>query len=360
MALDGVGASHSDAGPTSKHTIGFQSVANQSRIQNLLSSDTNNQIMEKSEIEGLWTHIHWLSVLEEQGTYTAAALRLGVSKSAVSQRISDLEKATGTQLVTRTTRSVRLTDAGTSLTQQVRSAYEQIARSFSSVRDSVGDIRGLVRMTAPVAFARQQLVPHLSDFLQMYPQVRIQLDVSDSLSSLAAEGYDLAVRHGFHVPETHVAWKLCDTSSVLVATREYLQRHGEPQVPEDLSAHNCLYYPRSADAPAWTFDRPKRGSKDMERQTVPIAGSFATNNSEALRDSALNHLGIALLPDFSAQAALNDGTLVQVLKGWTLKGVFANEIYLIRPYSPHVPKSVSELVGFLKQRLKGGFAAVAT
>ena len=190
--------------------------------------------MEKAEIEGLWTHIHWLSVLEEQGTYTAAAARLGVSKSAVSQRISDLEKATGTRLVTRTTRSVRLTDAGLSLTREVRGAYEQIARSFSSVRDSTGEIRGLVRLTAPVAFARQQLVPHLSEFLQQYPQVRIQLDVSDALSSLAAEGYDLAVRHGFQVPETHVAWKLCDTGSVLVATRDYLQRHGEPREPGDL------------------------------------------------------------------------------------------------------------------------------
>ncbi|CRM64464.1 MULTISPECIES: LysR family transcriptional regulator [Pseudomonas] len=308
--------------------------------------------MEKAEIEGLWTHIHWLSVLEEQGTYTAAAARLGVSKSAVSQRISDLEKATGTRLVTRTTRSVRLTDAGLSLTREVRSAYEHIARSFSSVRDQAGEVRGLVRLTAPVAFARQQLVPHLPQFLQQYPQVRIQLDVSDALSSLAAEGYDLAVRHGFQIPETHVAWKLCDTASVLVATRDYLQRHGEPGTPSELSTHNCLFYPRGADQPAWTFER---SGTHIERLTIPIAGSFATNNSEALRDAALNHLGIALLPDFSAHAALAEGKLVQVLKGWTLKGAFADEIYLIRPYSPHVPKSVSALVGFLKAQLAGGF-----
>ncbi|KRP61284.1 LysR family transcriptional regulator [Pseudomonas trivialis] len=308
--------------------------------------------MEKTEIEGLWTHIHWLSVLEEQGTYTAAAARLGVSKSAVSQRICELETATGTRLVTRTTRSVRLTDAGRSLTRDVRSAYEHIARSFSSVRDSAGDIRGLVRLTAPVAFARQQLVPHLPEFLRQHPQVRIQLDVSDALSSLAAEGYDLAVRHGFQVPETHVAWKLCDTASVLVATHDYLHRHGEPREPADLSAHNCLYYPRGVDQPAWTFER---GVKKTERVTVPIAGRFSTNNSEALRDSALNHLGIALLPDFSAHAALANGTLKQVLKGWRLKGAFADEIYLIRPYSPHVPKAVSALVVFLKERLSAGF-----
>lgn len=339
-----------------KATIGFRFVPNQSRILNLLSLYANNKTMEKAEIEGLWTHIHWLSVLEEHGTYTAAAARLGVSKSAVSQRISELEKATGTRLVTRTTRSVRLTEAGQSLTRDVRGAYAQIARSFSSVRDSVGEIRGLIRLTAPVAFARQQLVPRLAGFLQQYPQVRIQLDVSDAMSSLAAEGYDLAVRHAFQVPETHVAWKLCDTFSVLVASRDYLQHHGEPREPADLRRHNCLFYPRGTDQPAWTFGRARRGSKDLERITVPIAGSFATNNSEALRDSALNHLGIALLPDFSAQAALANGTLMPVLKDWALTGAFANEIYLIRPYSPHVPKSVTALVNYLKDTLAGGFS----
>lgn len=311
--------------------------------------------MEKTEIEGLWTHIHWLSVLEEQGTYTAAAARLGVSKSLVSQRISDLEKATGTQLVTRTTRSVRLTESGLTLTRDVRSAYERIAQSFSSVRDSAGAIRGLLRLTAPVAFARQQLVPHLVGFLHQHPDVRIQLDVSDSLSSIAAEGYDLAVRHSFQVPETHVAWKLCYTYSVLVATQVYLERKGEPKSPTDLATHNCLYYPRGTDTPAWTFERLKREAKESERLTVPITGSFATNNSEALRDSALNHLGIALLPDFSAQAALAEGKLIRVLPDWELKGAFADEIYLIRPYSPHVPKSVNALVTYLREQLCDGF-----
>ena len=126
------------------------------------------------------------------------------------------------------------------------------------------------RLTAPVAFARQQLVPHLSGFLQLYPQVRIQLDVSDALSSLAAEGYDLAVRHGFQVPETHVAWKLCDTTSVLVATHEYLQRHGKPREPGELSAHNCLFYPRGTDQPAWTFEIAALLA-DIGRATLPPA-----------------------------------------------------------------------------------------
>ncbi|MFG0359788.1 LysR family transcriptional regulator [Pseudomonas sp. zbq_11] len=306
--------------------------------------------METNEIEKLWAHIHWLSILEEQGSYTAAAARLGVSKSVVSQHLSDLEKATGTQLVTRTTRSVRLTEAGKSLTREVRSAYAHIARSFSSVRDSAATVQGLVRLTAPVAFARQHLVPHLSGFLALYPQVRIHLDVSDSLSTIAADGYDLAVRHSFRIPETHVAWKLCKTASVLVATRTYLDRAGEPQTPDDLGRHSCLYYPRGHESPVWNLER------GTERLTVPITGSFATNNSEALRDAALDHLGIALLPDFSAHDALADGRLVRVLQDWELTGAFAAEIYLVRPYSAHVPRAVNVLVNYLREKLFSGFA----
>lgn len=316
----------------------------------------NNTPMEHTEIEGLWTHIRWLAVLEEQGTYTAAAVRLGVSKSVVSQRIAELEKATGTQLVTRTTRSVRLTQAGEALTREVRDAYAQIARSFSAVRESSGTLRGLLRLTAPVAFARQQLVPLLPAFLERYPQVRIQLEVSDALTSIAAEGFDLAIRHSFQIPDTHVAWKLCDTASVLVASQGYLKRHGEPQSPEQLDGHNCLFYPRGGDQPVWTFERTTRSSTEPERITVPITGNFATNNSEALRDAALQDTGIALLPDFSAQAALAQGKLQRVLPDWTLKGAFAGEIHLIRPYSPHVPKAVGALVSYLRERLGGGFA----
>jgi DNA-binding transcriptional LysR family regulator len=315
----------------------------------------NNQIMPKVEVERLWTHVHWLAILAEQGTYTAAAIRLGVSKSAVSQRIVELEKATGLSLVLRTTRSVRLTDAGNALVRDVRSAYEQIARSFSDVRDSAGVARGLLRLTAPVAFARQQLVPVLAGFLNEYPEVRVQLDVSDQISSIASEGFDLAIRHSNQIPDTHVAWKLCATHSVLVATRSYLDRFGEPQRPEDLIEHNCLYYPRGNDTPAWAFEAPVPSQVEGKRLTVPIKGTFATNNSEVLRDAALTDLGIALLPDFSAQAGLKNGGLVQVLPTWRLVGAFPEDIYLVRPYSAHVPRAVTVFVDYLRGRFAAGF-----
>jgi DNA-binding transcriptional LysR family regulator len=127
-----------------------------------LFSIANNQIMDTQKIEGLWNHLHWLTVLAEQGSYTAAAARLGVSKAAMSQRIAELERAAGVPLVQRTTRSVRFTEAGQRLVDDTRGQYDTIAASFANVREMAGVARGVIRVTAPVAFGRQQLVPRMS------------------------------------------------------------------------------------------------------------------------------------------------------------------------------------------------------
>jgi DNA-binding transcriptional LysR family regulator len=310
--------------------------------------------VESQKISALWAHLHWLSVLAQQGSYTAAAARLGVSKAAMSQRIAELERAARVPLVQRTTRSVRLTEAGQKLVDDTRSAFEHIEHSFAQVRDLAEQPSGLIRLTAPVALARQQLVPLLAEFLRQHPEVRIELDLSDRLSSLATEGFDLAIRHTERAPDTHVAWALCTTQSVLVATRSYLRRRGEPHAPLELQSHNCLHYPRSHESPAWTFERLGR-SRPGERITVPVSGNFAANNSEALREAALSGAGIALMPDFSAQTAVQQGKLVRVLPEWKAVGAFAETIYAIRPYTPHVPRAVAALVEALRRGLAKGF-----
>ena len=322
--------------------------------------------MKEQKISDLWTHLHWLTVLAEQGSFTAAATRLGVSKAAMSQHIADLERTAGVTLVLRTTRSVRLSEAGQRLVDDTRAQFEQIAQSFAEVRDQVGVPRGLLRVTAPVAFARQQLVPRLATFLHQYPEVRLELDLSDRISSLATEGFDLAIRHTVAAPDTHVAWTLCATRSVLVASPAYLQSRGWPMSPDDLLQHSCLHYPRTQGAPAWTFEcLAVEGNEGEEgglllpsdRVTIPVSGALSANNSEALREAALTHLGIALLPDFSAQAALLSGQLVQVLPQWKPVGAFADQLYAIRPYSAHVPRAVTAFVAFLREALAGGFMA---
>lgn len=312
--------------------------------------------MDQQKISTLWGHLHWLSVLAQQGSYTAAAARLGVSKAAVSQRIAELERAARVPLVQRTTRSVRLTEAGQRLVDDTRVSFEQIAQSFEQVRDLAQQPSGLLRVTAPVALARQQLMPLLTEFLRLHPQVRIELDMADRLRSLATEGFDLAIRHTERAPDTHVAWTLCDTASVLVATKAYLRRAGAPRSPADLQQHNCLHYPRSQDTPVWSFT-PVKAAKGRETVNVPVRGSLAANNSEALREAALAGAGIALLPDFSAQDALRKGQLVPVLPDWQVDGGFGRHLFAIRPYTPHVPRAVSALVAHLREGLSGGFAA---
>ncbi|MGL6019718.1 MAG: LysR family transcriptional regulator [Gibbsiella quercinecans] len=304
--------------------------------------------------EALWTHLHWLTVLAEQSSYTRAAQRLKVSKAAVSQKIKELETQAGVPLVQRTTRSVRLTEAGANLVAALREPFAQIKQSFVGLCDSSGPLRGMVRVTAPVAFACQHLVPHITAFLHANPEVRIQLDVSNHLASLATEGFDMAIRHSDAMPETHVAWRLCATRTVMVAAPAYVRQYGMPQTPDELKQHQCLCYPRGGEQPVWAFVR--RQAAESPRLNVAVNGIFITNNSEAIRDAAASGLGIALLPDFTAQQALADGRLVELLPDWQPVGIFAESLYVVRPYTPQVSRAVAEFSRYLKAAFAQGFA----
>jgi DNA-binding transcriptional LysR family regulator len=309
--------------------------------------------MDKRRIDTLWAHVQGLAVLGQLGSFTAAAQRLGLSKAAMSARIAELERAVGLPLVHRTTRSVRLTEAGQQLADATAGAFDSIATAFAGIKDLAVAPRGLLRITAPVALARQQLVPRLPAFLRAHPEVRVELDLSDRLVPLAQEGFDLAIRHTPAPPETHVAWTLCATESVLVASRSYLRRRGLPVLPSDLSGHDCLHYLRPGEAPAWQL-LPREGG-GAAKVTVPVAGPFAANNSEALREAALGGLGIALLPDFSAQAGLASGKLQRVLPGWRPVGSFGEHLYAIRPYTPYVPRAVQAFVAHVREAFRPGF-----
>jgi len=296
--------------------------------------------------------------LAAAGSFTAAAQRLGVSKAGMSQRIRELEQATGVALVQRTTRSMRLTEAGQRLVDSTRAAFEEIGRSISSAADSAAAPRGLLRVTAPVALGRQQIVPRLPAFLREHPQVRIELELSDRLVPLSQEGFDLAIRHTSAAPDTHVAWLLCNSAAWLVATRGYLRRRGTPRAPADLAGHDCLHYLRPGERSVWSFEarRPTQGRPGQAARTsVAIAGPFAANNSEALREAALAGLGIALLPDFSAHAEIASRRLVALLPAWKPVGTFGGGLYAIHPYSPYVPRAVRALVEHLRRSLQAGF-----
>ncbi|TWO68191.1 LysR family transcriptional regulator [Caenimonas sedimenti] len=301
----------------------------------------------------VFADLHLLTVLAETRSYTQAARRLGVSKASVSARIAELERQAGLPLVHRTTRSVGLTQAGQQLVDDTGAAFERIAQSFTAVRDQAGAPRGLVRVTAPVALGRQAVAPALPEFLVRYPEIRLDLDLNDRFVNLAQEGFDVAIRHTQSPPESYVAWPLCATRSLLVASREYLIRRGVPAHPSELSGHECLSYLRATAGQSWVLER--EGGRRPERVAVNVAGPIRANNSEVLRHAALGGLGIGLLPDFSAIEHLRSGELVQVLPGWRPLGFFGDRIYALRPGAARPPRAVQCLVDHLRASLAGGF-----
>lgn len=300
--------------------------------------------------------MHALTVISQVGSFTKAAQRLGLSKAAISQRIADLERAMGQTLVARTTRSVRLSEAGRQLVEQTEASFAQITQALSTTRDAVGQPRGLLRVTAPVALGRQHVAPALSTFFKQYPQIRIELDLSDRLLPLAQEGFDLAVRHCSAPPDSHVAVKLCASRALLVASPAYLQAHGAPTHPDQLTLHACLPYLRPGPA-LWLFEKDQPDGGEPSRLRIPVQGPLRASNSEILRDAALDDLGLALLPDFTAAPALRQGALVKVLPDWQPVGFFGDAIYAVYPWSSATPRPLSLLIEHLWHSFAAGFIA---
>ena len=312
--------------------------------------------MSTDQLSPLIADLHLLTVLASTKSFTEAARRLGVSKASASMRISVLERSAGVLLVRRTTRSVGLTEAGQQLVNDMQPAFNRISESFTATKDLVGTPRGLIRVTAPVALGRQHVAACVADFLKRFPDIHIELDLTDRFVNLTNEGFDLAIRHTNAPPESHVAWALCDTRSILLASPDYLKQRGMPTHPSELSAHDCLLY-LGSHAPSWTFVRSTK-RKSSERVGVNISGSLKVNNSEVLRDALLAGLGIGLLPDFSLPLAKPQDQhpqLVRVLPDWQVQGFFSDRIYALRPWSAQVPKAVQCFVEHLRTSFAKGF-----
>ena len=217
--------------------------------------------MASDQLSPLLADLHLLTVLASTRSFTEAARRLGVSKASASMRISELERSAGVLLVRRTTRSVGLTEAGQQLVNDMLPAFGRISESYTAVKDLVGTPRGLVRVTAPVALGRQHLAPCVAAFLKQFPEIQIELELTDRFVNLANEGFDLAIRHTHTPPETHVAWVLCETRSVLMASPAYLAARGVPTHPSELSAHDCLLYLGGGHSANWTFAKSSKSAE---------------------------------------------------------------------------------------------------
>ncbi|MBB4821931.1 DNA-binding transcriptional LysR family regulator [Pseudomonas alcaligenes] len=278
------------------------------------------------------------AVLLEAGSFTRAAERLGCSKGQLSKRMRQLEQGLGATLLHRTTRRLDLTAAGAALLPEAQALLAQATRARQAVQRLQEDISGRVRITVPVSLGETFFDALLLEFTRRYPEVRVELDLSNSYRDLVTEGYDLGVRSGPHLDERLVARPLFSLEEITCAAPAYLARHGEPQVPADLAGHQCLLNTHYAGYEEWLYHRQHQ----LER--VSVAGNLASNHYSLLKKAALSGAGIARLPSYMLHDELADGRLQWLLRGYQTR---QSPVFLVHPYQGGLPRRTQVLMDYL-------------
>ena len=246
----------------------------------------------------------------EHGGFSAAARALSVTPSAVSKTITRLEARLGVRLLNRTTRRLTATAEGETLVARGRHILAELDEAEMEVSRARGLPRGLLRLHTLVAFGLHSLPPVLPEFLRRYPDVQVEVSISDRLVDLVEEGGDLAVRSGRLADSSLVARKICDTERMICAAPAYLKRHGTPRLPEDLQRHNCLIISGYPQFRRWPFD--DRSARDGIR-SIEVSGNVSANNAENVLQMALLGVGIVRLGDLVTAEHVRAGRLVPIL-----------------------------------------------
>lgn len=265
----------------------------------------------------------------ELGSFSAAAELLGMTPSAASRQVKRLEKEIGVQLLQRTTRQLRLTEPGAEAFARCRELVQAAQGAMDIGPQFASKPAGLVRISAPKAFARRVLHPHLLEFLRRYPEVDVQLVVADRDVDPIREGVDLVVRLTTEPPEGLVARRLMAVEHILCATPAYLARHPAIAQPDDLLAHSCLSLGEHERDNHWRFR--KNDQATQAEVDVVVRGRYICNHSEVRLEGALAGLGVACVPAFMAREALDAGQVVRVLADWEFQGNYHGHAYILYP-----------------------------
>ena len=263
------------------------------------------------------------------GGFSRAAEQLATAKSVVSRRVARLEGDLGTRLLTRSSRGVVPTEAGEALRIQAGGAFEQLDDALRSAAQRTGELTGVLRITAPVAFGTTHLSGFLSDFMREHPRLGVNVSYSDRRVDILADGFDVAVRMGTLSDSTLVARRIAPLRLAVLASPEYLARRGTPSRPRDLTAHDCIVY----DVPEGDLWRFREGDRFT---SVRIAGRFRSDNSESMLAAALAGVGIVGLPTFVLGDAIATGALVPLLPEFPIT---EEALFAVRPPGPPPAKT---------------------
>lgn len=280
------------------------------------------------------------ALVVEAKSFNKAAQLAGISSAALSKKISHLEEELEVQLLYRTTRQLKLTEAGEIFYNHAKSIRTQVNDAVSEVTSFSTGLTGKIKMTVPTISGEALLAKIVSDFCQLHPNLSVEMRLENRFIDLIAEGQDLAIRTGELSDSSLIAKLLIKSNWVVCCTPDYIAKHGEPTVIDDLKNHNCFAYTHQAKgAYDWHF---RRGDKKM---SVKISGNFATNNSEALRKAALQGYGIVYVPRFCVYDNLMSGKLVAILPDYTPRAL---GIYAVYPYSKHQSQKLKLLIDHIK------------
>lgn len=276
--------------------------------------------------------------LARTGSLTATARELNLTPPAVSKRLAQLEARLGVRLLNRTTRRVSLTEEGELYYREaarILSDIEQLEQTIASRRAVP---RGLVRVNATFGFGHRYIAPAISKFVRSYPEVRVQLQLTDKPINLADEGYDIGIRLGQMEDASLITRGIARNRQLLVASPAYLKRHGTPTHPSELARHDCLVIRENDAYGVWKFTRKS------ETETIRVSGTLASNNGEVVRNWALEGHGIMLRSEWDLGDHLRRGKLVQVLPEWHSPDA---DIHAVFPQRLHLSAKVRVLIDFL-------------
>ena len=281
----------------------------------------------------------------EQGSFSAVARLAGTTPSAVSRSVSRLEQEMGSKLLHRSTRKLRLSDAGKTVYAHALEMLEAARLAMDAVGSAQQVAQGKLTLSVPKAVGRFVIHPLMSEFLTRFPQVDVCLRLEDRYLDLIDDGIDLALRIT-HSPSPGLHGKpLMPVSHVICATPHYLRQHGVPQNPQDLRDHSCISLGETPADARWKFRR------EGKTETVQTRGRYAANHTAVRLDAVKQNLGIGSLPLFTAREALERGEIVQVLAEWEFISSYSGELWLLWAGNKHMPARMRAMIDYLSEKI---------
>lgn len=279
----------------------------------------------------------------DSGSFSESARRLGLSQPSVSRQVNSLETHLGVRLLQRTTRKLSLTEAGQMYYDKARQIQRDVIEAGQAIAGFRETPSGILKIGAPLVWTDVTIMPFISEFLERYPEIHLDIECTDDVQDVVEDKLDLVIRVGALKDSSYVAVPLANIRLVLCATPEYLAIHGTPQSPADVLEHNCIVYEKYSQ---WQFDDQKN------TQLIEVSGTVSSNMVTVLLSSIQQHIGLSLLPNLLINDLLTSGTLIDIMPAQTIsiKHLQLDKIFAMYSNRKYLPAKVRVFIDFFQQK----------